>query len=141
MNHQPNAALRALRQQIEANELTLARLRADVERRRTTMLPSKQFMGTKAYFNLTPGEKAVLKAEAQDLHGLIDNPKTEWVQRERATARLGEVNRLLQSDAMDKRRREQVGDVGNQDRAARLVRSDDGGSFLLVNGHLDDLVR
>lgn len=49
------------------------------------------------YFEPSPSESKALEKEAGDLRAEIDNKGTSWVNRTRASARLGEVDRLVKS--------------------------------------------
>lgn len=57
----------------------------------------QEYMPPKNYFEPDASEMKVLQSEAGDLRADIDNKSTSWVDRTRASTRLGEVERLIQT--------------------------------------------
>ena len=66
-----------------------------------------RFMPTKPYYQLAANERTGLQAEEADLVKVVDDPKTDWVTKERASARLSEVRRLLGADEFARRQGQQ----------------------------------
>lgn len=70
------------------------------------------------YFDPSPSETKALEKEANTLRAEIDNKGTSWVNRTRASSRLGEVDRLIKSgrDAVAK----QVSHTSSEDTLQRV---------------------
>ena len=68
----------------------------------------QKFMPTKSYFEPDAAEVKELQREAGDLHATVDARDSSWVDRTRATERLKEVERKIQTSRMAKRQAEQV---------------------------------
>jgi len=97
----------------------------------------QQYLEPVPYFALNNDEVAALQREAGTLRSLIEARGTPWRDRENASARLKDIERRLQSarvaEKLDSSR-----NVANQDNAPRLIRSDGGDAFFLINASLDE---
>ena len=72
----------------------------------------RQYAETVDYFVPTPSEVKELQREAADLHDTVDDKRTSWLDRTRASERLKEVKRKIQtSRAADRRAEQQVRQV------------------------------
>lgn len=70
-------------------------------------MSAQQYMEPKPYFEPTPTEVKQLQREAADLHEVVDDAQTSWVDRTRATERLKDVERKIQTSRMAHRQAEQ----------------------------------
>ena len=97
-------------------------------------MAEQQYITTLAYFEPTPAEVKALVREAGDLHATVDARDSSWVDRTRATERLKEVERKIQTSRMEKRQAEQQVQQQRRHAAAPpgLIRSDCGTAYLLV---------
>ena len=96
-------------------------------------MSGQQYMEPKPYFALDATEVADLQKEAADLHATVDARGTSWVDRTRATERLKEVERKIQTSRMAKRQAEQQGQQQRHHAApVGLIRSDCGTAYLRV---------
>ena len=95
----------------------------------------QQYMETLAYFELDEAQVKELQTEAADLHEVVDDVQTSWVDRTRATARLRDVERQIQTSRTVHRRAEQVQQPQPPRRTAPpgLIRSDCGSAYLMVD--------
>ena len=88
-----------------------------------------------AYFEPNEAEVKQLQREAADLHATVDARDSSWVDRTRATERLKEVERRIQTSRMAKRQAEQQVQQPQRSFAAApvgLIRSDCGTAFIMV---------
>ena len=96
-------------------------------------MAERQYLMPVAYFERTPAEVRQLQKEAADLHATVDARVTSWVDRTRATERLKDVERQIQTSRMAHRQAEQLqADHVQCGEPVRLIRSDSGSSYLLV---------
>ena len=93
----------------------------------------QQYLETLAYFEPTPTEVKQLQREAADLHEVVDDARTSWVDRTRATERLKDVERKIQTSRAEKRQADQVQQQARQaDVAAGHYIRNRNGDYLYV---------
>ncbi len=100
-------------------------------------MSGQQYMPPQNYFEPSPAEVRVLQREAADLHDVVDSGQSSWVERTRATERLKEVERKIQTSVAAKRQAGQAQCTA----PGRLILSDCGTAYLLINEHSSRLPR
>ena len=96
-------------------------------------MSEQKYMLPLAYFEPTPAEVKALQKEAADLHATVDARDSSWVDRTRATERLKDVERKIQTWRMARRQAEQqVQQQRHHAAPVGLIRSDCGTAYLRV---------
>jgi hypothetical protein len=94
---------------------------------------TEQFMPIRPTWLLNEDEFAKLQREAAKLRETKESKTASWVERERASARLKEVeSRLLLALAAKRQAQEQAQQQRSTTGTPKVIRSDDGGALLVT---------